>query len=159
MNDFTSNNGILAVLKNSSYVVAFFLGLNIQAVAILTVFLLLDIVTGVLKSVVIYGGRAFSSRSLSHGVLSKLLLITVPFILVWAGKGAGIDFTEFANNSLKVFILAEAYSILGNIYAIRIKKEVREFDAISWILENIRTVLLRLATSTKDREAVKCKDK
>lgn len=133
-----------AMLKNVSYGVAFLIGavgLSTQAFAIFGVLIIGDTITGVIRSLKLRGGRSVTSLKLTSGVISKLLIITVPLIIAWAGKGAGINLHALAQGALSMLILAEAYSVLGNIHAIRVGKDLKEFDAITYILEKVRGII------------------
>lgn len=116
-------------------------GLSTEAFAIFGVLIVLDTFTGVVRTIRIRGGKSFTSLQLTGGVISKGFVISVPLVVAWAGRGAGLDLTLVAQGILSVLILAEAYSILGNIHAIHIKKDVKEFDAVAWILGMARNRL------------------
>lgn len=144
----------LTAIKNWSYVAAFFastayLGLNGESVLILTVLICVDIATGVARSSIVDGPRSIKSSRLAAGTLSKMLLIIVPMVLALAGKGVGIDMQAIAQASITVLILSQAYSIIGNIHSIQTGEEKAEFDAISFILVQIRNSLERYMTVNK----------
>lgn len=129
------------LVKHISYFLAFIIGtvgLATEAFAIFGVLIVLDTITGVIRTIRIRGGQSFTSLQLTGGVVSKGLIISVPLVIAWAGRGAGIDLTLVATGVLSVLILAEAYSILGNIHAIHLRRDVKEFDAVAWILSKVR---------------------
>lgn len=129
------------LIKHATYFFAFLIGtvgLATEAFAIFGVLIIVDTFTGVIRSITIRGGKSFTSLQLTGGVVSKGLIISVPLIVAWGGRGAGMDLTLLAQGILSVLILAEVYSILGNIHAIRLKRDVKEFDAIAWILGKVR---------------------
>jgi len=131
----------ILIIKHLTYFFAFIIGsvgLATESFAIFGVLIVIDTITGVVRTIRIRGGDSFTSLQLTGGVISKGLVISVPLIVAWAGRGAGLDLTLVAQGVLSVLILAEAYSILGNIHAIRIGRDVKEFDAIAWILGNVR---------------------
>lgn len=130
-----------SILKHCTYFFAFLVGavgLSTEAFAIFGVLIVADTFTGVIRSVRIRGGQSFTSLQLTSGVVSKGLVISVPLIVAWAGRGAGLNLTLLAEGILSMLILAEAYSVLGNIHAIRMGKDIKEFDAIAWILGKVR---------------------
>lgn len=140
------------IAKHFSYIAAFIVGLGLSpdSIGILAVFMVLDTVVGVVRSTILHGGNAFRSRLLAHGIISKLLVLFVPILLVYTGRGAGINFLPIATGTISILILAEAYSILGHIQSIRTKQDVKEFDAISMVLANVRAGVEKLlATSNK----------
>lgn len=142
MKEEITTTTILTTIKNIAYIPAILLGLSLDSYFILIAFMTLDIVLGIARTAVIYGGSHIRSFRLSVGVLSKLTLLIVPLLVVWTGKGVGLNLLFVAQWALGVLILAEAYSILGNIHAIRIRKDVPEFDVVSWLLRKIQVALL-----------------
>lgn len=143
-NDMNNTIEATMLLKHVTYFLAFLIGtvgLATEAFAIFGALIILDTITGVIRTIRIRGGESFTSLQLTGGIVSKGLIISVPLVIAWAGKGAGLDLTLVAKGVLSVLILAEAYSILGNIHAIHIKRDVKEFDAIAWILSKVREQL------------------
>lgn len=138
----------IVMIKNLGYVAIFFassayLGVNAETVMILSGLILMDVLTGVIKSFVVYGGPSLKSSRLASGVLAKLLLVLVPITLALAGKGVGMDVGALAQASISVLCLSESYSIIGNIHSIQTGQEKVEFDAIAFILRGLRSVLER----------------
>lgn len=141
-----------AILKNLGYIPAVFLGLSTESYGILALLMIMDTITGVIRAGVVHGWGSVNSHNLSFGVLSKMCLILTPFVVVIAGRGAGIDLSLVASGALSVLILSEAYSILGNTQAIRIRKDIKEFDAINIILSKLRKTLERLLVADDGRK-------
>lgn len=144
--------------KNISYGIAFLIGsvgLSIESFAIFGVLIVIDTITGVARTMIIHGGRSFTSSKLTSGVIAKAFIISVPLLVAWAGKGAGIDMTALAQGVLSVLIIAELYSILGNIYAIHIRRDVAEFDAVAFILGKTRTIIENILKNTTKIEPPK----
>lgn len=142
--EYSLTIGIKTILKHISYALAFIIGtvgMSPDSFAILGILMLVDTITGVLRVGRTRGWRAVQSSKLSAGILSKAVVITVPVLIAWAGKGAGIDLTQIAEATLSVLILAELYSTLGNIYGIHTGKEVKEFDAVAFILQRVRDLI------------------
>lgn len=127
-----------ALLKNSAYVPAVLIGLSPESYMILTVFMIVDLFVGVIRAVILGGGKAFKSYKLASGILSKILVLCIPLLLVWAGRGAGFDFTVMGQWAVGVLVLSNAYSILGHINAIRLKEDRSEWDAIGAIQKRLR---------------------
>ena len=137
-----------ANFKNTSYVLVFvassqYLGLVPESVAILAGLIVLDIVTGIIKSGILYGWRSIRSSRLASGTLSKMLLILIPASLAFAGKGINVDLSLIAQSSITVLVLSQAYSIIGNIHAVQTRTEKNEFDAVAFIMRSLRDVLER----------------
>ena len=117
-----------------------YLGLNAEAVVGLAVLLVIDMVTGVAKEFKM--GRMPQSRRFTNGLVSKVILVLIPFILAIAAKAVSIDITVMIWVVINALILSEAYSSIANIYTISTGKEVEEFDAMSHILRFIRERLI-----------------
>lgn len=142
----------LTILKNLGYIPAVFLGLSTESYGILAMLMVIDTITGVIRAGVVHGWGSVNSHNLSFGVLSKMCLILTPFVVVIAGRGAGIDLSMVAKGALSVLILSEAYSILGNTQSIRIRKDIQEFDAINLVLSKLRGVLEKLLVADNGRK-------
>lgn len=138
-------------LKHFGYVLAFLLGLDIHSYGILAAFMLIDLVLGTIRAGVVHGVQSIKSYKFIAGITSKLLVLTVPLIVVWAGRGAGVDLLFLAQGALAMLVLGEAYSILGNINSIRLRRDIAEYDVISSILGTVQDVLERLLASNRDK--------
>ena len=138
-----------AIVKNTSYALALlvspaYLGLTADSVVIFTTLTILDMVFGIIKSGTLNGWRSIQSNIAQRGLIAKLLILFVPIITALVGRGIGFRLDFLAQSVINVLILSEAYSILGNIYAIRIGKEKNEFDAVAYVLGSIRQLLKRI---------------
>ena len=148
METYATQISAWAAIKNSSYVAAFiisaqYLNLAPESIGMLTILIVVDIVTGIVKSGVLHGWRTIRSSRLAAGTLSKMLLLLIPVTLAVAGKGVSIDMTSLAQGSITVLILSQLYSVIGNIHAVQTKSEKNEFDAVAFILRSIRDLLER----------------
>ena len=148
METYATQISTWAAIKNSSYVAAFvvsarYLNLAPESIGMLTILIVVDIITGIVKSGVLHGWRTIRSSRLAAGTLSKMLLLLIPVTLAVAGKGVAIDMTSLAQGSITVLILSQLYSVIGNIHAVQTKSEKNEFDAVSFILRSIRELLER----------------
>lgn len=142
----------MTLIKNLGYIPVFILGLSTESYTILAGLMILDTITGVIRAGVVHGWRSVNSHNLSFGVLSKMCLIATPFIVAIAGRGAGVDLTLVAKGALSMLILSEAYSILGNTQAIRIRKDIQEFDAINFLLIRLRKGLEKLLVADNGKK-------
>lgn len=133
-----------AIFKNLGYIGAIFIGLTLDSFLILAVFMIIDTILGVLRVGIVHGGRAIKSYRLVSGLVSKLTLVLIPLLIVYTGQGIGIDLQYLATSALSILILSHAYSIFGNIHSIRLRKDVYEFDAVSWLLTRIQLVIEKL---------------
>lgn len=140
----TIDTSIVGLLKSFSYAIIVplfaYTGISSELVSILSVLILTDIITAILRELVL--GYEIKSRTLWVGIVAKMLLIIVPFVLILIGKGVNINFAEIAKLSLSTFIVAEGYSIIGNI--IQIKQgdgSISEQDAITFILKKAQDTI------------------
>jgi len=137
-----------ALLKNASYVVVFvatlkFLGITPISAIVLIVFMVTDVITGMIRSYLLNGKDSVKSSVWERGVLSKGLVILVPLGIGLAGKGVGLDaeLPLVAQGIINIMIFAEMYSWIGNIYSIRTGKIKKEFDAMNYVLRAIQAML------------------
>lgn len=135
---------ILTIIKNLGYIPAIFIGLSVESYAVLAIFMVFDTILGIARTYIVHGGKEISSARLTSGIISKLSIILIPLLMAWGGRGAGVDLAMIAQATLGMLILAELYSILGNIYAIRLREDVYEFDAVSWVLRRVQLGVERL---------------
>lgn len=136
----------IVAIKNIGYIGAFamgahYLGISNESITILGVVLIIDIFTGILKAGIVVGWRSITSARLAAGVISKLLLLFVPITVALGGKGSGVDMSQIAQGAISVLILAQVYSIIGNIHAVQIHDNKNEFDAVGFLLLQLRNVL------------------
>lgn len=124
-------------------------GLDAEKMAILAWLFAIDFLSGILKSVLVW--HKILSNRMFRGAVKKIALWCVPFIIVLIGKGSGFDISYIANIIVPVFIVAEWYSIIGNIYTIATGKVVTEQDAISRILKNILSLFENILAKADGR--------
>lgn len=140
------------IIKNAAYIPALLLGLSSESYAILTAFMFIDLILGVMRSVVLHGPKSIKSYKLTAGLISKILVLSVPLILVWAGKGAGFDFTLMGQWAVGILVLSQAYSMLGHIHAIQRREEQTEWDAVAAIQRRLRGALEALLVDSHNKE-------
>jgi len=131
-----------------------YLKMDREVIMLFSILLLLDMITGVGKTIKI--GEKPKSWRFANGLISKMVLIIIPFALALTAKALKIDIHLLVWVVLDSLILSEAYSILGNIYTIRTGKQTEEYDVVSLILRKIRTLLNRLL-GDEDEEYTKSK--
>jgi len=142
------------MIKNGLYIPAFLMAIGFPeqmswSITALTVLMIIDFLTGILASAHIDGLRSITSKRMIAGALSKMVVLLIPFILVIAGFGIGIDLEQYVQGTIVILILAEAYSNLGNIQSFRTGKRVAEIDAVSAVLKGIRNYILSLLEKAK----------
>lgn len=143
-------NITIKTLLNLLYLPAFIFGIEIEAVMILTILIVIDTITGVVKAIVLTKIKP-SSAKFSRGILSKLLLLLIPFVITITGQGAGLNLIWLATGSIAMLCLSETYSIIGNIGAVILKKEILEFDALEFVLKKINKQLAKIITDKYEK--------
>ena len=81
------------------------------------------------------------------GFILRLCFLVVPLVLALLGKSLGYDFTMVVNITISILTVAEAYSIIGNIYSAKNKVKVDKIDAISLLLISIRKMIKNILDS------------
>lgn len=109
---------------------------------ILGTLLIVDITTGLLKTLVIEGWKWVKSRTGIIWIVNKLLVFMLPplfwYVWSWLGFEAAIAIETF----LIALCLYEFYSILGNILSIRKWEYIKqEGDVITFAIENIMQIV------------------
>ena len=142
-------------LKALSYLIFMpiltYTNLSHEIVGILSILILVDLVTAIIRELLVTSGR-FMSRTLWVGVASKGLLILIPLLIALTGKGIGLDLTRLAQLSLSALIVAELYSIIGNIIQIRKNdKTIDEQDAVTMVIKAIESAIKTILTTIVSR--------
>lgn len=130
--------------KNVTYLIAAFIGLEYDAFSAFALLMLIDVITGVLAAARVNGWRSITSRRLSFGLISKLLLLIIPITIALAGRASGVDIDSVVNTAFFVLTISELYSVIGNIQTVKTGVRIPEFDAISIILASIRRFLKKI---------------
>lgn len=141
-------------IKNVLYIPAFFIAIGFPeqtawSITMLTILMLIDFVTGILASGKIDGINSITSKRMTAGAISKLIIILIPFVVIATGKGISLDLMPYTQGILSILILSEAYSIFGNMQSYRCGKRIPEIDAISFVLKSIRKMMLSLLEKAK----------
>ena len=118
-----------------------YLGLNGESFFLFSVLLVIDYITGVAKAYRL--GHCITSNKMKYGVLSKLSLLLIPVVLAIGAKAVGADFKTVLMVGINILVLSEIYSIIGNIYSIRTKDELPEYDVVAMLGKRIRNVLIK----------------
>ena len=107
------------------------------------ILILIDVLTGVIKAITLDGLKV-KSKLLNVGIISKVLTLIIPLVLVLMFKSLNLESKFLISSVLSILCLSEGYSILGNIYSIRTKQDVEEFDSITYLLTWARCILKKL---------------
>ena len=120
-----------------------YLDLRWESLTLLAILLIIDFVTGVTKVFVIDRKHLKSYRAIA-GILAKVSILLIPIVLAIVAKQAQYDMAFFTNTVITMLMLAESFSIIGNIRSIVSRKEVEEIDAMSFVLSKISNMLITL---------------
>ncbi len=143
-------------IKNLFYIPTFFIACGMHpdmamSTTILFFLMCIDMATGIVSTGTIEGWAKIKSRVAIAGLLSKLMVLLIPLVIALVGSGLHQDLTLIAVGAVYILILSEAYSVLGNIQAIRAGKKVTEFDAVSMLLKSIRKMFMKMLKNNLDK--------
>lgn len=122
-----------------------YIGLDSNVFLLFGMLLMIDYITGVWKAGRL--GHTITSNKMKYGVISKMSLILIPLTLAICAKIIGADFKYVLDTGMMILVLSEFYSIIGNIYSIRTKDELPEYDVVAALGKKIRNILLRMNDS------------
>ena len=134
-----------ALLPFASLIAA--LGLDVTKFVILSFLMELDLVTGTTKAYV--RKEDITSRRLSAGFLSKVMVLLIPLTVAIMAKGLEVDMRWLVTFTISILIVAEAYSVVGNIYTIKTGETVKEIDAVSAIVKALGRFLENMLKGAK----------
>lgn len=155
-----TNVAAVSALKLSGYgsvsLVFIWLGIPEQQFAILGMLMAIDFATGVGKAWKTYP-PSVTSFNMWMGAMKKAG--TACFLLAFALvlKGINVPSQWYVETILSILIMAEGYSIMQNVYAVRTGVILPEFDVLSKLIKligavikgKIETALNRVDTSEK----------
>lgn len=141
---------ILAFVKGIIYTLFIFLDIDTSIFYILLIFMILDTISGVIKVLKIDKAK-FSFKFLMWGLVSKIGLLIIPLIVALLFKaigpqiaaeggagGAKIGLDFGVDLIIKIIIVSEFLSTLGNIYTIKTGKIVKDIDIFSMLFKFLR---------------------
>lgn len=135
----TTATGI-TVAKTAGYVGSIwifeYLDIPQTQVAILGILMVLDFVSGIGKQYVI-DPRGITSDRAWLGAIKKVGTFVALFTVALVMKAMEMEADGYVKGLLAVFIAADGYSIIQNVYAIRTGQVLPEFDAISIVLKTV----------------------
>jgi hypothetical protein len=129
-------------LKLLLYGIFIYLEMDIEIVKMLFYLMVMDTFLGIIKTVVL--NNPFSFKILALGFVSKLAVLLIPTALALMSKGLNYNFKWFVTIVMDLLIVSDGISIISNIIAIKTKKEVENFDAMTLTLKAIRNGLIQL---------------
>lgn len=117
-----------------------YLDISQEPFGLFATLLIIDYVTGLMKAKVLC--ISITSNKMKYGVISKLSLLLIPITIAIGAKAVGADSHHILLAGMYILIFSEVYSIIGNIYSIRTKDELPEYDAVGAIGKKIRSYLI-----------------
>ncbi|KAF2515233.1 phage holin family protein [Flavobacterium foetidum] len=129
-------------IKLLLYGVFIYLEMDTGIVKVLFYLMVMDTFLGVTKAIVL--NNPFSFKKLASGFVSKLAVLLIPTALALMSIGLNYNFKWFVTIVMDLLIVSDGISIISNIIAIKTKKEVENFDAMTLILKSIRNRLIML---------------
>lgn len=149
-----TGDGFWVIIKNVLLVFGFLIGigLNYDAVQVLFWLMMIDMLFGIADSAVTEGWHSITSARFGRGVVAKLMILSLPGVLLYAGFGANHDFSQITNGFMTALIFSEVYSILGHVVAVNTGEKMKEFDAVSFVLKKLRNALKLIITDEKSNE-------
>ncbi|WP_343697100.1 phage holin family protein [Flavobacterium sp.] len=129
-------------LKLLLYAIFIYLEMDTEIVKVLFFLMMIDTFLGVTKTIVL--NNSFSFKKLAVGFVSKLAVLLIPTALALMSIGLNYNFKWFVTVVMDLLIVSDGISIISNIIAIKTKKEVENFDAMTLILKSIRNRLIQL---------------
>lgn len=142
----TTGAGTLKLFWYWFVIVAFeYLAIPWTQLLILWVLMLLDFISWISKQYVLDKKEITSYRMATWSLKKLITMICVLAIalLLASFELPVLDRQTFLAILLSLFIVNETYSIIGNTYAVRTWKTIREYDAISLILKKIGDNILK----------------
>jgi len=128
-------------LKDFCYLIFIFLGMKTDVVKILFLLMTIDSILGIIKALRL--GRKFSFKVLLWGAITKISILLIPFLIALMAKALTFDFYYFVVAVMNVIIVSEGISCITNIISIKSKKEVKNEDYITMLLQAIKEGLHR----------------
>lgn len=129
-------------LKLLLYAIFIYLEIDTGIVKVLFYLMVMDTFLGIIKTIVL--NNKFSFKKLAVGFVSKLAVLVIPTALALMSKGLDYEFNWCVTIVMDLLIVSDGISIISNIIAIKTKKEVENFDAMTLILKSIRNRLIQL---------------
>ena len=140
--NFLLNTGLIPLASIITY-----LEIDISKLVILSLLMMFDLFTGTVKAFSIQ--EDITSRRLSAGFLSKVMVLLIPLTVAIMAKGLEVDMRWLVTFTISILIVAEAYSVVGNIYTIKTGETVKEIDAVSAFVKALGRFLENILKGAK----------
>lgn len=128
---------ILKGIKVLAYSLFIFLDINIDVFNILFWLIVIDMGTGVGKTIAIKEYK-FKFRTLYSGIMAKLIIILIPCVVALVLKAFTEDYDLFLNGVMKLIILTEGISIITNCMSVYKRENFQNPDYLYLLMKTIR---------------------
>lgn len=126
-------------------------GIKQELILIITALIFVDFITGIAASISVHQ-KIYSTR-MARWIAAKSLSIVIPFIIALLGKILQVNLMPLVFGILSLFGVAEAHSIVWNIYEVYEWERVEEEDALKFMFKYILIYLNeRLKSIYKNEE-------
>jgi len=120
-----------------------YLNLDAEAMVVLGLMLIIDLVVGVAKSYVMK--TTVTYERLVAGILSKVFVLLIPIVLAFMVLVVThVDLTYYLRYVISALVVAECYSILGNIVTIRTRNCRGDLDLVSFVIRGVRKFMEKI---------------
>lgn len=125
-------------------------GINSYVLAVLLIFMAVDMFLGWIKATVVIGLENPTSKKAKKGILAKLVMFVIPVVvgLIWKAFDSSENAFKIVNTLLTGLMVAEGYSIIANAGTIYSGEPITEFDAVTYVFkktgEKIKTLLEKI---------------
>lgn len=138
-NSVTLKSTVMSGLYLPFVALSNYLDFNWELFAPLAMLLFLDYLTGWIKVWIVDPENLKSHRAIA-GIITKAVVLVIPVAFLIAGKQIEM-LTTVGYSIIAMLVLAELYSIIGNIRSIVERKEVPEVDALRFVLRKIASII------------------
>ncbi|WP_440880627.1 phage holin family protein [Tenacibaculum sp. C7A-26P2] len=117
-------------------------GIDAYAFHVLLLFMVLDMFFGVLKAKKIPELKNPSSREAKKGIVSKIIMFSIPVVVgfTW-GLFDKNNAIRVVNTSLIALAIAEGYSVVANAGSVYSGKNLREYDAVTYLFKVVTRLI------------------
>lgn len=137
--------GLISELKYLLYAMFIYLNIDMDVFRVLIMFMVIDTVSGSIKAIRL-DYKEFYIKRLMWGFVSKIGILIIPLVVALLLKGLGIknDIGFGVMLIVKILIVSEFISSIGNIYTIKTKIIVKDVDIFTMLFKFLRMNALRL---------------
>lgn len=127
-------------------------GINTQFIYILSILMGLDFAMGVARAALLPQLDNPSSQKATLGLIKKALVLVIIGVIALVFKVLSETAMPYLVNTLiAIFVVAEGYSVIGNIYMIYTGEVLSEFDAVTAIIKGVGSKLETLVKKMLNR--------